>query len=122
MVKKNSVPPWNEFRQKHILLYRLEIYNSTYNKLKMRNTKKHDRHLGVLFFADIFRHRSVCRSPPFHSQKNGQEGAIRHAEKISNIFQNFDNFRKTSSPRYERENQALFTTAFMQRGGDPLWN
>lgn len=47
----------------------------------------------------------------------------RYARKnFKKFFHNFDYFRKTGSPRYERENQTLFTTAFMQRGGDPLWN
>lgn len=55
--------------------------------------------------------------------KRMDEGSKKYArKKISNFYQIFDNFRKTSSPRYERENQALFTTAFMQRGGDPLWS
>jgi hypothetical protein len=50
----------------------------------------------------------------------GRENYI--SEKIKKISLFFDFFLKTHSSRYERENQALFTTAFMQRGGDPLWN
>lgn len=119
--QKISVPPWQKYREKYAFLYRFKIYNDTYSELK--NTKKHNRHLGVLLFIDILRRISRCRSPPIHLQKNGQEGVTRdERKKFKNIFWNFDNFRKTSSPRYERENQALFTTAFMQRGGDPLWS
>ena len=37
-------------------------------------------------------------------------------KKYRKFLRNFDYFRKTGSPRYERENQALFTMAFKQRG------
>lgn len=96
-------------------------YNSIFYKLKMKNTKKQGKHLGVLFFFDIFRHSTKCRSPFIQQYKIDGEGKDLCKKRIIN-FLKFDYFCKNSSPRYERENQALFTTAFMQRGGDPLWS
>lgn len=85
LVKKISVPPWQKYRQKYAFLYRFKIYNDTYSELK--NTKKHNRHLGVLLFIDILRRISRCRSPLIHLQKNGQEGVTRdERKKFKNIF------------------------------------
>ncbi len=59
----------------------------------------------------------------FSSVPKRMKGGRKYARKnFKKFFHNFDYFRKIGSPRYERENQTLFTTAFMQRGGDPLWN
>lgn len=42
-----------------------------YMKIYMKNVKKHNKHLDVLFFVDIFRQHDRCRSPPFHLYQDG---------------------------------------------------
>lgn len=93
--EKNPIPLRHYSEQKNILLYHLKIYSNihfcsilrdivkTYKQtvkkkacptlpdivviyLYYKNVKKHDKHLDVLLFDDIFRQHDRCRSPPFH--------------------------------------------------------
>ncbi|NBH35170.1 hypothetical protein D3Z58_16770 [Clostridiaceae bacterium] len=100
LAKKIPIPLRHYSEQKNVLLYYLKIYSSTQFcsvlrdivktylqtvkkkacptlpdivviHLYMKNVRKHDKHLDVLFFADIFRQYDRCRSPPFHPYQNG---------------------------------------------------
>ena len=93
-------------------------YNSIFYKLKIKHQDAYLASWCFIFF-DIFRHSTKCQSPFIQQYKIDGEGKDLCKKRIIN-FLKFDYFCKNSSPRYERENQALFTTAFMQRGGDPL--
>lgn len=122
LVKKTPFPLWNKLNQKCILLKRLKQQYGIFNKYEMRNIKKRQKRLGVLFFSTFFDIRTDVVHPyPFVIKRMKEVKRLRK-KKVQKFLQDFDYFCKNSSPRYERENQALFTTAFMQRGGDPLWS
>lgn len=88
----------------------------------MKNVKKRDKRLGVLFLQTFF-DKVASAVLRLSIRMKTDEGRKRYeGKKYRKFLRNFDYFRKTSSPRYKRENQALFTMAFKQRGGDPLWN
>ncbi len=61
-------------------------YNSIFYKLKMKNTKKQGKHLGVLFFFDIFRHSTKCRSPFIQQYKIDGEGKDLCKKKNNKFF------------------------------------
>ncbi|HBI59726.1 MAG TPA: hypothetical protein DDY31_00690 [Lachnospiraceae bacterium] len=101
VVKKIRFLLWHYAGHKNILLYCLKPYQNTYicyvlqygrykicrrtvkkrtslilpyilnSHSYMKNVKKRDKRLGVLFFADIFRQSGKCRSSPFHPHENG---------------------------------------------------
>ena len=62
----NLIPPGHKFGKKYASLYSLKRYKNYFYKLKKRNTKKQNKHLGVLFLIDFFRRMVRCRSPPVH--------------------------------------------------------
>jgi hypothetical protein len=123
IVNQGIISLWCLLIRKYILRYSLKLYKSTCCLSEGQEVRKYKK-LPGFFCCQVFINSVYeSRAPPSIARVTKQmEGEKHKNEKFSRFFQNFDNFRKTSSPSYERENQALFTTAFMQRGGDPLWN
>lgn len=62
--QKIPIPQWDKYTLKYVLIYLLQENLYTVIVWKIRNTRKHVKHLGVLFFIDILRHLGQCRSPP----------------------------------------------------------
>jgi hypothetical protein len=71
--QKIPIPQWDKYTLKYVLIYLLQENLYTVIVWKIRNTRKHVKHLGVLFFIDILRHLGQCRSPPIYKKIDRRE-------------------------------------------------